>query len=133
MSVKLSGISGQKKIAGYFAAVLAVAVILNWAVVALFGASLSSSVSFIFGRTAKENFLALLFIEGAFLFGIGALLAGGFSENRMMSTSGPKAAYDIEKLSAGRPERRRQQVSAGIALMLIGGVLLLMTIIGIVI
>jgi hypothetical protein len=131
--MELSGISGLKKTAEYFAVILAAAVIFNIAVVTLLGASFSSSVSFIFGKTAKENFLALLFIEGAFLFGIGALLAGGFSENRMMSTSGPKAAYDIEKLSADRPERRRQQVSAGIALMLVGGVLLLMTIIGIVI
>ena len=131
--MKLSDISGHKRTAAYFAVILAATVVLNTAIVTLFSPSLSSSAAFIFGKTSKENFLALLFLEGAFLLGIGASLVGGFSENRMMSTSGPKAAYDIEKLSAGRPERRRKQSSDGIALMLAGGVLLLMTIIGIII
>jgi len=124
-------ISSPKRTAAYFAAFLLAAVILDFVLVTAFGNILSSTASFVFGKTAKENFLSLLFIEGAFLLGIGALLAGGFAENRMIPTSGPKAAYDIEKLSPGRPERRKEQTSVGIALMLVGAVLLLVMVIGI--
>ncbi len=120
-----------KKALAYFTVILAATIISDLLIVSFFGPALSSSASYIFGTTFKENLLSLMFVEGAILLGMGALSAGGFSESGMTRTQGPKAAYDVEKLSPGRPERRREQTRVGAVLMLVGAVLLLMMIIGI--
>ena len=71
-----------------------------------------------------------MFIEGAAFLGVGALFVGGFAENRMTGTTGPKSSYDVEMLSKDRVEHRRQQISLGIMLMLLGGLLIIGVLIG---
>jgi hypothetical protein len=119
----------RKRLALYFVVFLTVVVIADFAVVHFFGALLRSS-AYIFGSTFKENFLALMFIEGAGFLGVGALFVGGYLENRMTGITGPKSAFDVEMLSKDRAEHRRQQISVGVMLMLLGGLLILGVIIG---
>ncbi len=122
-------ISQRKRVILYFSLFLTVTIIVDLILVYFLGTFLSSW-SYIFGSTFKENFLTLMFIEGAAFLGFGALFVGGVLENRTTSTTGPKSAYDAEMLSKDRADRRRQQISVGIMLMLLGGLLILSVIIG---
>ncbi len=125
----MHSISQRKNVILYFSVFLTVTIIVDLVLVYFFG-TLLSSWAYIFGSTFKENFLALLFLEGAVFLGVGALFVGGVLENRMPSTTGPKSAYDAEMLSKDRADRRQQQISVGIMLMVLGGLLILSVIIG---
>jgi len=79
-----------------------------------------------------KQLCSLLFIEGALTIGVGALLAGGFAENRMYLTKGPSTPYIIEKLAKERSEFREEEISTGLLLMLAGLPLLIMSILSVV-
>lgn len=89
----------------------------------LFGSLIRSSFPFIFGRNDIETFISLAFLEGSVIFGLGAFFASGISERTSVPAT-PADVYRIEKLSLQRSERRKRQISTGVFLMLIGGLLL---------
>ena len=69
-----------------------------------------------------------MFIEGALIIGIGAMLAGGYAEGRIQPAKAPSTAYVSEKLSKQRAEFRENQISTGLLLMLAGLPLIIMSI-----
>ncbi|MFC1487166.1 hypothetical protein ACFLRN_05715 [Thermoproteota archaeon] len=75
----------------------------------------------------KQFFTNLLFIEGGLTIGIGALLAGGFAENKLTPTKSPSTNYSVEKISKQSPEFRQEQISTGLLLMLTGLPLIIMS------
>ncbi len=94
-----------------------------------YGISLRAYASWLFGINDKETFGSLMFLEGAITIGLGALIAAGFSENRITPPiNSPSTAAFGEELSEQRPEFRRKQISAGFMLMLIGTPLIAITI-----
>ena len=69
-----------------------------------------------------------LFFEGALTIGIGALLAGGFAENKLTPVNSPSTPYSVEKLSKQRAEFRQEQISTGLLLILTGLPIFIMSI-----
>jgi hypothetical protein len=86
-------------------------------------------MGWLFGSEEKTILTNLLFIEGALTIGIGALLAGGFAENKLTQTKSPSTPYYVKKLSKQSPEFRQEQISSGLLLMLTGLPLIIMSII----
>jgi len=86
----------------------------------LYGTQIRLAAAWLFGSDNKTTLSSLLFIEGAFIIGTGALLAGGFAEGRIHSSKAPSAPYVTEKLSKERAEFREAQISTGLLLMLTG-------------
>ena len=122
-------LTGWKRLLLIIAAFDLVMLIANFAAAFSFGFQLRSSASWLFGSSDKETFGSLLFIEGAILIGIGALIAGGFSESRTTSPhNNPSAPYKVEKLSEQRPEFRKKQTSTGFLMMFVGVPLIVITI-----
>jgi hypothetical protein len=103
-------------------------ILTDYIVAFLYGVTLRASAGWLFGRNDVETFGSLLFIEGAILVGVGAIIAAGFSENVAAPVRSPSTAYMVEKISKNRAEHRENQISTGILLMLIGAPLIIVTI-----
>ena len=103
-------------------------IVINFVVIFLFGAQISNSIGWLLGSEEKTIFSNLLFVEGAFTIGIGALIAGGFSENKLTQTKAPSTAYSVEKISKQSAEFRQEQLSTGILIMLAGLPLIIMSV-----
>lgn len=94
-----------------------------------YGAHLRTYAEWLFGSNDTETFGSLLFIEGALIVGLGALIAAGYSENMEASARGsPRTPYVVEKLSEQRADLRQKQISTGFLLMLVGAPLLIIPI-----
>ena len=100
-------------------------ILTDFVVTFFYGVHLRAYADWLFGSTDIETFGSLLFIEGTIIVGVGALIAAGFSENRMASSRGsPATPYVVEKLSEQRAEFREKQISTGFLLMFVGAPLL---------
>jgi hypothetical protein len=127
---QLRVISGWKKVFIVFAVSDASIILIDFIAAFLYGLQLRSYAGWLFGSNDKTTFLSLLFIEGALTLGLGALIAAGFSENRMTPPlNSPSAPYVVEKLSEQRAEFREKQISTGLLIMLIGAPLIILPII----
>jgi len=103
-------------------------VFLDLIVIFFYGPQIRLSVAWLFGSEDKTTLSSLLFIEGALIIGIGALLAGGFTENRMHPPNVPSTPYTVEKISKQCSEFRDEQISTGLLLMLAGVPLVILSI-----
>jgi hypothetical protein len=103
-------------------------VIIDLIVIFLYGSQIIDSMGWLFGNENKTILTNLLFIEGALTIGIGALLAGGYSENKLTPTKSPSTSYSVEKLSKQRMEFRKEQISTGLLIILAGLPLIIMSI-----
>ena len=112
-----------------FAIVEMLIVLADYIAAFLYGVALRASAGWLFGNNDTETFGSLLFLEGAILVGVGAILAAGYSENAAAPVSSPSTAYAVEKISRDRAEHREKQISSGILLILIGAPLIIITII----
>jgi len=95
-------------------------ILTNFILIFFFGSIIKSNLEWLLGNENKTIFSNLLFIEGAFTIGIGALLASGYAENRMQQHRGPATPYVVDKLSKQRPEFREKQKSTALLLILAG-------------
>jgi hypothetical protein len=125
--IQLKNISGWKK-AIIIAVFNVLVVFINFVVLSFFGIQIKETLARILGSEDKTIFSNLSFFEGAFIIGIGALLAGGFAENRMHRTNVPSTPYVVEKLSKQRSEFREKQISTGLLLMLTGLPIIIMSV-----
>ena len=103
-------------------------ILADYIVAFLYGGTLRASAGWLFGNNDKETFGSLLFLEGAILVGIGAIIAAGYSENVIIHHRRPSTAYTVEKISRDRGEFREKQISSGILSILIGAPLIIITI-----
>ena len=103
-------------------------VFLDLIVIFFYGTQIRLTAAWLFGSENKTTLSSLLFIEGALTIGVGALLAGGFAENRIHPPRAPSTPYVVEKLSKQRPEFREEQISTGLLLMLAGVPLVILSI-----
>lgn len=83
-------------------------VFLDLIVIFFYGTQIRLTAAWLFGSENKTTLSSLLFIEGALTIGVGALLAGGFAENRMHPTNVPSTPYTVEKISKQRSEFREE-------------------------
>ena len=126
--MQLRSILGWKKVLIMFAIFEMLMIIADYIAAFLYGTTLRTYAGWIFGNNDTETFGSLLFLEGAILVGVGALLAAGYSENVIIHHRRPSTAYTVEKISKDRAEFREKQISTGIFLMLIGAPLIIITI-----
>ena len=103
-------------------------ILVDFIVAFLYGVTLRTSAGWLFGNNDTETFGTLLFLEGAILVGIGAIIAAGYSENVIAPVRSPSTPYIAEKISKDRTEFREKQISTGILLMLIGAPLIIIPI-----
>jgi len=96
----------------------------DFVLVLLFGSQIRSFAVAVFGSNDVETLVSLLFLEGGFCSLLGALLAIGFAELKIVSPFNPAAPCILTKISSQREEHRRKQISAGTFLILVGGPLL---------
>ena len=101
-----------------------VIILLDLVVAMLFGSQLRSFSSSVFGNGDKETLASLLFIEGGLAFGAGAVYFSGGTEN-----VGGTHPVVLDKRLEQRKEMRGQQKSSGKILMLIGGPLIVVSLI----
>jgi hypothetical protein len=94
------------------------------ALTALFGSQIRSSSPFAFGSNDFATFISIAFLEGGVIFTLGAFFASGIAESRTTVRSNPADIDRIEKSTSPPPQRKKTQISIGIFLMLIGGLLL---------
>ncbi len=99
----------------------------NFALVALFGAQLRSYISYIFGSNDLETLFTLIFLEGGFVFGAGAVYSSGILEN--IYTVRQAHPVVLDKMLQQRQEMREQQSALGKKLMLVGGPLIIVSIV----
>ncbi len=126
--MQIKFISGWKKFL-FILTISEVSIILaNFVVASFYGIPLRASASWLFGSNNKETCGSLMFLEGAITIGLGALIAAGFSENRIIPLNTPVTPVAVEKLSEQRPELREKQISVGFLLMVIGAPLIVTTI-----
>ena len=104
-------------------------IFVDFVLVFLFGSQFHSYWGYIFGSNDKETLLVLFFLEGAVIFGVGALFAAGISETKMASSTNPATSYVLSKISKQREEHREKQISTGFMLMLVGGPLLVISLV----
>ncbi len=104
-------------------------IFIDFALVFLFGPQFRSYTGYIFGTNYKETLIVLFFLEGAVIFGMGALFAAGISEIKMASSTNPATSYVLSKISKQREEHREKQISTGFMLMLVGGPLLVVSLV----
>ena len=126
--MQLKSISGWKKFLFIFALFEIIIVLADFFIAFFYGDILRTSAGMFFGGNDTETFGGLLFIEGAILVGIGAILAAGYSENVIIPYRDPSTAYRVEKISKDRAEFREKQISTGLLLMIIGAPLIILTI-----
>ncbi len=105
-----------------------VVVFIDFVVLSFYGIQIKETLGWIFGSEDKTILSNFLFFEGALTIGIGALLAGGFAENKLTPTRSPSTPYSVEKLSKHRTEFRQEQISTGLLLMLAGLPLIVMSV-----
>jgi hypothetical protein len=96
--------------------------------ISFYGTQIRSTLAWLLGNEDRTILSNLLFIEGAFTVGIGALLAAGYAESRMHRANLPSTPYVVEKLSKQRSKFRKKQISTGLLLMLAGIPLVIMSI-----
>ena len=126
--VELKKISGWKKAISILLVFNVILVLIDVVILFFYGSQIKETLSWILGSEDKTILSNFLFFEGAFTIGIGALLAGGYAENRLTPTKSPSTPYSIEKLSKQRSEFRQEQISIGLLLMLAGLPLFIMSI-----
>lgn len=126
--MQLKFISGWRKFLLILAISEALIIFVDFVAALFYGTTLRAYANWFFGINNKETFGSLLFLEGAITIGLGALIAAGFSENRMILLNVPSTPIAAEKLSKQRSEFRRKQISVGFLLMLIGAPLIVLTI-----
>jgi len=126
--LQLKNISGWKKAIIVMAIFNVLIVFIDLIVIFFYGPQIRLSAAWLFGSEDKTTLSSLLFIEGALIIGVGALLAGGFAENRMHPTNVPSTPYTVEKISKQRSEFREEQISTGLLLMLAGVPLVILSI-----
>ncbi|MCZ2809514.1 MAG: hypothetical protein O2V44_09185 [Candidatus Bathyarchaeota archaeon] len=124
----MKNISGWKKAIIVMAIFNVLIVFIDLIVIFFYGPQIRLSAAWLFGSEDKTTLSSLLFIEGALIIGVGALLAGGFAENRMHPTNVPSTPYTVEKISKQRSEFREEQISTGLLLMLAGVPLVILSI-----
>jgi hypothetical protein len=87
----------------------------------------TSESFFWIGGSKKILFSNMLFIEGAFILGIGALIASGYTAARVdrwpTMYASPEGHADYIR------EQRRKQIGFGILLMIIGGLLIVLSVV----
>lgn len=126
--VKLKKISRWKKAIIAILVFNTIVVLIDIVILFFYSPQIKETLAEILGtedRTILSNFL---FFEGALTIGIGALIAGGYAENRLAPTRSPSTPYSIEKLSKQRAEFRQEQISTGLLLVLAGLPLFIMSI-----
>ena len=126
--MNLRSISGWKKVLILFSIFEILIILADFIVAFLYGIALRTYAGWIFGRNDTETFGSLLFLEGAILVGVGAIMAAGYSEMVIVHHRRPSTAYTVEKISKDRGEFREKQISTGILLILIGAPLIIITI-----
>jgi hypothetical protein len=126
--LQLKNISGRKKVITIMAFFNVSIFAIDLIAVFFYGTQIRLTAEWIFGSDDKTTFGSLLFMEGALILGIGALLAGGFAEGRIHASKAPSTSYVAEKLSKQRAEFREAQISTGLLLMLTGLPLIIMSI-----
>jgi hypothetical protein len=126
--MQLRNISGWKKVIIIMAFFNVLIFVIDLIAVFLYGTQIRLTAPWIFGSDDKTTLGSLLFIEGAFIIGTGALLAGGSAEGRIQASKAPSTAYVAEKLSKQRAEFRETQISTGLLLMLTGLPLIIMSV-----
>ena len=126
--MQLKSISGWKKVLFMFVLFEMLVIFADFIIAFFYGNTLRTFTPMFFGGNDKETFGSLLFIEGAILVGIGAILAAGYSENVIIPYRDPSTTYRVEKISKDRAEFREKQISTGLLLMLIGAPLIILTI-----
>ncbi|MFC1487315.1 hypothetical protein ACFLRN_06485 [Thermoproteota archaeon] len=124
----MKNISGWKKAIIMIAFFNVLVVFIDFVVLSFYGIQIKETLGWIFGSEDKTILSNFLFFEGALTIGIGALLAGGFAENKLTPTKSPSTHYSVEKLSKHRTEFRQEQISTGLLLMLAGLPLIVMSV-----
>ena len=112
----------KKIVVAAFASV-AVLLFADFVLAFLFGSQIRSSSPFAFGMSDEDTIMSLLFLEGGVIFGLGAFFASG-TDTRAIIQTNANNAYGIEKSVSRVVEQRKKLKSAGMVLMLIGGLLL---------
>lgn len=126
--MQLKNISGWKKVITIMAFFNVLIFAIDLIAVILYGTQIRLTAEWLFGSDDKTTLGSLLFIEGAFIVGTGALLAGGYAESRIHASKAPSTPYAAEKLSKQRAEFRENQISTGLLLMLTGLPLIIISI-----
>ena len=124
MSRTRKAISERKRIIVAALASVAVLILANLVLAFLFGSQIRSSSPFAFGRNDGDTIMSLIFLEGGVIFGLGAFLASGIADTRATVQTNARDAHEIERSVSRVAEQRKKLMSAGIFLMLIGGLLL---------
>jgi hypothetical protein len=126
--MQLKKMSGWKKAIALMAFFNVLIFAIDLIAVFLYGTQIRLTAEWLFGSDDKTTLGSLLFIEGAFIIGSGALLAGGYAEGRIHASKSPSTPYVAEKLAKQRAEFRENQISTGLLLMLTGLPLIVMSI-----
>lgn len=103
---------------------VAVLILSDFVIAFLFGIQIRSSSPFAFGRNDLDTVMSLLFLEGGVVFGLGAFFASGVADTSATSQTGARDANGSEKSVSRVVDQRRKLTSAGIVMILIGGLLL---------
>ena len=102
---------------------------IDFIAISFFSLQIKATLAWLLGSEDKTILSNLLFVEGGFTVGIGALIAAGFAENRIQQKNIPSTPYVVEKLSKQRAEFREKQISTGLLLILAGIPLIVLSII----
>jgi len=125
----LKRISNLRKILIAASIFWVVVVLIDYATVIFYGPQLWAFASDFFGTDMKTTFLTLMFIEGAFVFAIGAIWAAGAMETTIEGDNLATNPYYQKEQWKQRREQTEGQNIAGKLLMLAGGPLLVASII----
>ena len=121
--------SNLKKILAIAAVFWAVVVLANYVAVAFWGTQIWAYASSFFGTNFKTTFTTLLFVEGAFVFAIGAIWAAGAMETTFEGDNlATNPYYQKEQWKQRRDQTEGQNIT-GKFLMLAGGPILIASII----
>jgi hypothetical protein len=107
----------------------AVVILADCATVAFWGPQIWAYAAAFFGTDIKTTFVTLLFVEGAFVFAIGAIWAAGAMETTFEGDNLATNPYYQKEQWKQRREQTEGQNIAGKLLMLAGGPLLIASII----
>lgn len=102
-------------------------IVADLVLVTLFGPQLRSFATYIFGGNDKETLSNILFIEGALVFGVGALYSSGVLENATAARARTHPVV-LDKYVEQSQEMRKQQNVLGKILMLVGGPLIILSV-----
>jgi hypothetical protein len=107
----------------------AAVILADYATVAFWGPQIWAYAATFFGTDIKTTFVTLLFVEGAFVFTIGAIWAAGAMETTFEGDNLATNPYYQKEQWKQRREQTEGQNIAGKLLMLAGGPLLIASII----